>query len=68
MKELDLIEAAFEGDLVCSDHWDYDDPEVNAATDFCADHCKPKYRLLAIMQNIIDHGGKFRPKVRYTVE
>lgn len=68
-EELNLIEAAFEG-KDCSYNWcnqsEVNKADLEAAFIFYKDHKKPADRLIAIMQNIIDH-GRFIPYVRYTV-
>lgn len=60
--QLDLIESAFErtsmADTNCS---------VDCAVSFGADFWHSEDRLIAIMQNIIDHKGRFVPSVRYNV-
>jgi hypothetical protein len=64
-EQMDLIESAYEGscmgDVHClGEDWDH-------ASAFHEDHKNPANRLIAIMQNIIDHDGEFRPEVRYNV-
>lgn len=36
-------------------------------TEFGCEHDEPTDRLLAIMQNIVDHKGEFKPEVRYEI-
>ena len=50
---IDKIECAFEVDPYMADTEEY------AAALFGAKHKEPKKRLIAIMQNIVDNGGKF---------
>lgn len=62
---LNLIETAFERSTSfasgCSP------TAAVEAYEFGCDHDDPSDRLLAIMQNIVDHHGTFRPEVRYIV-
>lgn len=53
--QLHLIEAVFEG-------W-----KDGPTKQFYYDHYNDEDRLLAIMQNIVDHNGTFKPSVRYDV-
>jgi hypothetical protein len=60
--QLRLMEAAFEG---------YGDDE-SATWKFCQslegdDENDDNDRLMAIMQNVVDHGGVFRPEVQYEI-
>ena len=55
-EELYLIESAFEG-------WHRD---FGSVLRFHNDHSYPSNRLIAICQNIIDH-GEFKPSVRYDI-
>jgi hypothetical protein len=66
-RELALIETAFE-------KWDVNGfdlgltfYEIEQAIDFGKKIKKSKDRLLAIMQNIVDHNGTFVPSVQYEV-
>ena len=64
-KQLDLIETAFENTpSIVEEDYDEDDvipPEVAFGANFEDD----ADRLVAIMQNIIDHNGTFKPQVQY---
>ena len=75
--ELLLIECAFEKDTsFWNDRYDkYDEyynetkaPKVfQQAKKFGEQHKKPVDRLLAIMQNIVDNNGVFKPNQEYEV-
>lgn len=64
--QMGLIESAFER------MWDGWDPLtasdlIRQAVAFGDRHRNPSDRLLAIMQNIVDHKGEFRPDVEYVI-
>ncbi len=62
--QMDLIECAFEG----TDHGcDLSDEETSSCVDFGLLIGDDADLLMAIMQNIIDHRGLFRPEVEYEV-
>lgn len=73
-EELRFIEAAFE---MTNSHYklhfnrylllEEEDNFLDACMKFGADFEDPADRLLAIMQNIVDHKGEFKPKVRYEI-
>lgn len=70
--QLGLIEAAFELRSPCVIHSNFFDTWIDwvggkNAVEFGGDHKDPTSRLIAIMQNIIDHDGEFKPEVRYEV-
>jgi len=71
-RQLNLIETAFEKRYCFADPA-YDDDQASApelyaaAIQFGEDHRNSRDRLQAIMQNIVDHKGTFKPAVRYTV-
>jgi hypothetical protein len=64
--QMDLIESAYE---MCSIGYGsaFCDQDTRNAVIFGKDHKNPSNRLIAIMQNIIDHKGEFKPAVRYDV-
>lgn len=69
--QLDLIEAAFERRDCRGADWGTTETlrrRFESAFDFGRDHSESEDRLLAIMQNIVDHDGEFKPKVRYVVK
>jgi len=63
LKQLGLIEAAFEGEtnFFQDDDWGVSDKEYSAATDFYLNHVNAEKRLIAIMKNIIANKGTFKP-------
>lgn len=65
--ELYQIESAFEGKIMSSmyDLEDGDFDELNEMYEAWLFIRDPKDRMLAIMQNLIDHNGKFKPEVLY---
>lgn len=63
--ELTLIESAFERRAMGTR--DYFEKHTNAAIQFGFSFESPYDRLLAIMQNIIDHRGVFKPEVEYVI-
>ena len=60
-KMLRLIETAFEGDVVEDVFSDSDVPEVLAAIAFYNRYDDPKETMIAIMENIINNDGEFKP-------
>ena len=58
-RQLNTIENAFECDLVIE--------EFKGQNVYMYSHLKPKDRLIAIMQNIIDHNGEYKHDVEYEV-
>lgn len=60
-KMLRLIETAFEGDVVEDVFSDSDVPEVLAAIAFYNRYDDPKEIMIAIMENIINNNGEFKP-------
>jgi hypothetical protein len=63
-KHLSLIEAAFECGIHYAINAGYSHKKANEAVCFGFEHDNDEERLLAIMQNIVDHGS-FRPEVKY---
>lgn len=67
--DLDLIETAFE----CDDYYSYyrdgldDEALSNKAIKFGKQFDDDSDRLMAIMQNVIDHDGKFTPSTLYEI-
>jgi hypothetical protein len=75
-EQLDLIETAFELTNMGAYEYsgDYYTPyhtqkraKNQLAVQFGQDFKNPSDRLMAIMQNIIDHNGEFKPEVRYSI-
>lgn len=69
-KQIDLIEEAFEMDRwigVMDDCFGTPSEKGIAAEEFGKQFKKAEDRLLAIMQNIVDHKGTFKPEVEYVV-
>lgn len=74
-EQLNLIECAFEGTSCwCNPPADYvDDLKIIRTRRLACKWRKQHYgnpanRLLAIMQNIVDHRGTFKPEVKYITE
>lgn len=65
--QLILIEAAFEIDQI-KYSMEVNKSSIEEAILFGKDHDYLDDRLLCIMQNIIDHDGKFVPSVRYRID
>jgi hypothetical protein len=65
-EQMDLIESAYE-QCAMGDKSYSTDEDTRDAVIFGKDHSTPSNRLIAIMQNIIDHKGEFKPAVRYDV-
>ena len=61
--QLESIEIAFEGREIGDLPWEH----VEECIEFCKGVKSPEYRLLMIMQNIIDHNGTFVPSVKYEI-
>lgn len=67
-RTMGLIETAYERQFVREhDSVELTEEEIDEAVVFGADHKNSANRVIAIMQNIIDHKGKFVPSVRYDV-
>lgn len=68
--QLQLIETAFECDDFTDSRYDYSGiktvPVLNAIK-FGESFRRADDRMLAIMQNIVDHKGTFRPEVAYEI-
>lgn len=66
-KQLSLIEAAFEANYTFAEEEGYSEAVSRQAEQFGDDHPDHANRLIAILQNIIDHNGTFKPAVRYEI-
>lgn len=66
-RQLGLIEAAFEQNTEYAENVGFSDTIGDQAKQFGDDHPDHANRLIAILQNIIDHNGTFKPAVRYEV-
>lgn len=67
ISELKLIEAAFERNDRYAPQTTRRDLKINAR-EFGNGHADSSDRLLAIMQNIVDHDGEFKPEVLYEIQ
>lgn len=68
--QLNLIETAFELSDMSDGYGRYNynhSKETIDAIKFGEDFDDPSDRLMAIMQNIVDHKGEFKPEVRYSI-
>lgn len=61
MKQLDLIEAAYEGSLMVYRNWDEDCYEITKAEKYYGIFTKQDERVIAICENIIKNKGTFKP-------
>jgi tRNA(Arg) A34 adenosine deaminase TadA len=66
--ELLVIECAFERTRDFMGFLSAGKPHGRDAELFGKDHPDPDMRMLAIMQNIVDHDGDFVPSVRYEIQ
>lgn len=77
LQQLCLIESAFEQNELSSAYYYISDcptvvspnfrEQLTKAVLFGNKFADPKDRMLAIMQNIVDHGGTFKPVVEYEI-
>lgn len=58
--QLDLVETAFEG-YTTGLVWDMDGDTAERISSFCGNEGDADARLVAIMQNIVDNNGTFKP-------
>lgn len=64
LEQLDMIEAAFERDSTFADYEDKGDSfhnKINKSLLFGEKYKSDRQRLIAIMQNIVDNDGTFKP-------
>jgi len=67
ISELKLIEAAFERSDNYASSTTRRELKIDAR-EFGKGHADPSDRLLAVMQNIVDHDGEFKPEVLYEIQ